>query len=159
MAGDAGRPAQAALRNRFLVTSPTCVRTARRPPADTLARVSQPERIFHIATQADWRTALDSGRYTTSTLGRSLAEEGFIHACRRNQVETVFDRFYRADQSRSRATGGTGLGLAITKHLVEAHQGHVEVTTTPGRGSTFTISLPTFFPDAPTQTRSGPEGG
>jgi uncharacterized protein (DUF952 family) len=57
--------------------------------------VSQPERIFHIATQADWRTALDSGRYTTSTLGRSLAEEGFIHACRRNQVETVFDRFYR----------------------------------------------------------------
>ena len=54
-----------------------------------------PERIFHIATAADWRCALDSGSYTTSTVGRSLAEEGFIHASRRDQVQGVFDRYYR----------------------------------------------------------------
>jgi uncharacterized protein (DUF952 family) len=54
-----------------------------------------PERIFHIATAADWRRALDSGSYTTSTVGRSLAEEGYIHASRRDQVQGVFDRYYR----------------------------------------------------------------
>ncbi|SEC79172.1 Uncharacterized conserved protein, DUF952 family [Nocardioides exalbidus] len=55
-----------------------------------------PERIFHIATAAEWRTALDTGTYTTSTVGRSLAEEGFIHASRRDQVQGVFDRYYRS---------------------------------------------------------------
>jgi uncharacterized protein (DUF952 family) len=54
-----------------------------------------PERIFHIATAADWRRTLDSGTYTTSTVGRSLEEEGFIHASRRDQVQGVFDRYYR----------------------------------------------------------------
>ncbi|WP_241005364.1 DUF952 domain-containing protein [Nocardioides sp. zg-1228] len=54
-----------------------------------------PERIFHIATAADWRRALATGTYTTSTLGRSLEEEGFIHASRRDQVQGVFDRYYR----------------------------------------------------------------
>ncbi len=53
-----------------------------------------PERIFHIATAADWRRALERGTYTTSTVGRSLAEEGFIHASRREQVQGVFDRYY-----------------------------------------------------------------
>ncbi|CAL9546780.1 Sensor histidine kinase RcsC [Actinosynnema sp. ALI-1.44] len=54
----------------------------------------------------------------------------------------VFDRFWRADKSRSRATGGSGLGLAITKHLVEAHGGTVEVTSAVGEGSTFRLRLP-----------------
>lgn len=52
-------------------------------------------RIFHIATDPDWRAALQSGSYTTSTRGRTLAEEGFIHAARQEQVEGVFDRYYR----------------------------------------------------------------
>ncbi len=55
-----------------------------------------PERIFHIATAADWRRALGTGTYTTSTVGVSLEEEGFIHASRRDQVAGVFDRYYRA---------------------------------------------------------------
>jgi uncharacterized protein (DUF952 family) len=53
-----------------------------------------PERIFHIATAADWRRTLESGTYTTSTVGRTLEEEGFIHASRRDQVKGVFDRYY-----------------------------------------------------------------
>ncbi|SFR23101.1 two-component system, OmpR family, sensor histidine kinase BaeS [Lentzea waywayandensis] len=59
-----------------------------------------------------------------------------------DDVPHVFDRFWRADKSRSRRTGGSGLGLAITRHLVEAHGGSVSVTSTLGEGSTFRISLP-----------------
>lgn len=57
---------------------------------------SPPERIFHIATAADWRRTLESGTYTTSTVGVTLEEEGFIHASRREQVQGVFDRYYRS---------------------------------------------------------------
>ncbi len=51
-------------------------------------------RIFHIATAADWAEARHLGHYTTSTRGRTLAEEGFIHASRADQWEGVRDRFY-----------------------------------------------------------------
>lgn len=51
--------------------------------------------IFHIATEADWDTARRTKSYTTSTLGRSLEQEGFIHAARREQVRGVFNRYYR----------------------------------------------------------------
>ncbi len=51
-------------------------------------------RIFHIATVREWSSARETGSYTTSTLGRSLAEEGFLHAARREQVAAVFSAFY-----------------------------------------------------------------
>ncbi|MGO1050302.1 ATP-binding protein [Crossiella sp. CA198] len=54
----------------------------------------------------------------------------------------VFDRFWRADKSRSRRTGGSGLGLTITRYLVEAHGGTIRVTSEVGRGSTFRVVLP-----------------
>jgi two-component system sensor histidine kinase BaeS len=54
----------------------------------------------------------------------------------------LFDRFYRADMSRTRATGGSGLGLSIARHLVEAHGGSISVVSALGTGSQFTIQLP-----------------
>jgi two-component system sensor histidine kinase SenX3 len=56
--------------------------------------------------------------------------------------ERVFERFFRVDAARSRATGGTGLGLAIVKHIVNNHGGHVSLWSRPGVGSTFTMHLP-----------------
>ncbi|WP_427887358.1 sensor histidine kinase [Kribbella sp. GL6] len=77
---------------------------------------------------------VDNGyNLTVTDNGTGIAAEHLPH---------VFDRFYRADVSRTRTTGGSGLGLAITKHLVEAHQGHITVTSRPGSGSTFTIWIP-----------------
>lgn len=59
-----------------------------------------------------------------------------------HDVDRIFERFYRADQARSRSTGGTGLGLAIVKHIATNHGGRVSVTSTLGGGSTFTLRLP-----------------
>jgi PAS domain S-box-containing protein len=63
----------------------------------------------------------------------------------REHLPRVFERFYRADPSRSREEGGTGLGLAIVKHLVEAHGGRVSADSERGVGTTITC----WFPDAP----------
>jgi two-component system, OmpR family, sensor histidine kinase SenX3 len=63
-------------------------------------------------------------------------------------IDRIFERFYRADRARSRATGGTGLGLAIVKHIATNHGGWVDVTSTVGEGSTFTLRLPARPPDA-----------
>lgn len=57
-------------------------------------------------------------------------------------IKRVFERFYRVDKSRSKDSGGTGLGLAIVKHIIEAHKSTVSVTSTVGKGSTFSFKLP-----------------
>ena len=57
-------------------------------------------------------------------------------------LERIFERFYRVDQGRSRATGGTGLGLAIVRHVAANHGGEVTVSSREGEGSTFTLRLP-----------------
>jgi two-component system phosphate regulon sensor histidine kinase PhoR len=54
----------------------------------------------------------------------------------------LFERFYRVDKARSRKLGGTGLGLAIVKHIIHSHNGSINVSSAPGEGSTFTITLP-----------------
>ena len=62
-------------------------------------------------------------------------------------LERIFERFYRVDRARSRATGGTGLGLAIVKHACSNHGGEVKVWSAVGEGSTFTMRLPVHHPD------------
>lgn len=58
------------------------------------------------------------------------------------ELPRIFERFYRVDRSRSRELGGTGLGLSIVKHVAQTHGGSVEVESTPGKGSTFRLRLP-----------------
>ena len=60
-------------------------------------------------------------------------------------IERIFERFYRVDPARSRATGGTGLGLSIVKHVATNHGGDISVWSNEGSGSTFTIRLPEFI--------------
>ena len=60
----------------------------------------------------------------------------------RDDQERVFERFFRVDTARSRATGGTGLGLAIVKHVAANHNGSIRLWSQPGTGSTFTLSIP-----------------
>jgi two-component system, OmpR family, sensor histidine kinase SenX3 len=70
----------------------------------------------------------------------SVADQGI--GIPERDLERIFERFYRVDAARSRATGGTGLGLAIVKHVTAAHGGKVTVLSTEGAGSTFTLRLP-----------------
>ncbi|MFE5671272.1 sensor histidine kinase [Agromyces sp. NPDC056523] len=70
----------------------------------------------------------------------SVADQGIGIAT--EELDRVFERFYRVDQARSRNTGGSGLGLSIVKHTVQNHGGDVRVWSRPGKGSTFTVRLP-----------------
>ena len=63
----------------------------------------------------------------------------------------VFERFFRVDKARSRATGGTGLGLAIVKHVAANHNGSIRLWSQQGTGSTFTLSIPAY-PDRVSET-------
>jgi two-component system sensor histidine kinase SenX3 len=69
----------------------------------------------------------------------------------RADQERVFERFFRVDKARSRATGGTGLGLAIVKHVAANHNGSIRLWSQPGTGSTFTLSIPAY-PDTDDQS-------
>ena len=60
----------------------------------------------------------------------------------RREAKSVFDRFHQVDQSLTRRVGGCGLGLSIVQFLVKAHKGSVGVSSQPGKGSTFTVTLP-----------------
>lgn len=70
---------------------------------------------------------------TVSDTGLGIPEE---------HLSRIFERFYRVDKTRDRATGGTGLGLAIAKHIAESHRGRVSVRSLPEQGSTFRVFLP-----------------
>ncbi|HNM10526.1 MAG TPA: ATP-binding protein [Mycobacterium sp.] len=71
----------------------------------------------------------------------------------RADQERVFERFFRVDKARSRATGGTGLGLAIVKHVAANHNGSIRLWSQPGTGSTFTLSIPAYTDDEDSAAR------
>ena len=75
-----------------------------------------------------------------SSVDISVADQGI--GIPQQDLERIFERFYRVDAARSRATGGTGLGLAIVKHIMTHHRGEVTVWSKEGSGSTFTLRLP-----------------
>ncbi len=64
-----------------------------------------------------------------------------------DEIDRIFERFYRVDPARARTTGGTGLGLSIVKHVAASHGGSVDVWSEPGAGSTFTLVLPSWSHD------------
>ncbi|MEU0335200.1 HAMP domain-containing sensor histidine kinase [Streptomyces sp. NPDC006193] len=98
-------------------------------------------------TPADGAVALAARRdgddvvLTVTDTGRGIAPE---------DLPRVFDRFWRAEKSRSRRTGGSGLGLPIVRHLVAAHGGTAEAASEPGAGAVFTLRLPAVPPPGDT---------
>jgi two-component system, OmpR family, sensor histidine kinase SenX3 len=96
------------------------------------------------------RTGGDTRRAGGDWAEISVADQGI--GIPQRDLERIFERFYRVDPARSRATGGTGLGLAIVKHVTAAHGGTVTVWSKEGAGSTFTLRLP-LRPEGP------PSGG
>lgn len=81
-----------------------------------------------------------AGRSADELVEISVTDEGV--GIGEQDLERIFERFYRVDPSRGRETGGTGLGLAIVKHICAAHGGDCVVQSKPGEGSTFTLRLP-----------------
>ncbi|MBT3363189.1 MAG: HAMP domain-containing protein [Chloroflexi bacterium] len=84
---------------------------------------------------------LVSAKQQDGMINISVADNG--EGIAPQELPNIFERFYRVDKSRTRATGGSGIGLTVAKKLVEAHGGTIWVTSTQGQGSTFTFSLPT----------------
>lgn len=92
-------------------------------------KYSEPQRQIHVWTEES------SGeiKITVQDQGCGIAE---------HHLPRIWERFYRADQARSRKSGGTGLGLSIVKHIAQVHSGYLSVESTVGLGSRFTIHLP-----------------
>ena len=118
-------------------------------PTSLKAVQADPDRVtqilYNLLTNAVRHTP-DKGKLTLSAIADnsvarvSVSDEG--EGIPPEDLPHIFDHFYRVDDSRARATGGTGMGLAIAKLLVEAHGGTITATSEPGRGSTFSFTLP-----------------
>ena len=119
------------------------------PAEEELRLVADPARLRQVVrnlvvnavqhTPADGRVVV-SGRVEGDEVVLTVSDTG--HGIAAEDLPHVFDRFWRADRSRARATGGRGLGLAIAKQHVLAHQGTITATSELGEGTTFTIRLP-----------------
>lgn len=93
-----------------------------------------------IAYSPEGSTVVVSAKAGESTVDLSVTDQGIgIPA---DEIDRIFERFYRVDPARHRSTGGTGLGLSIVKHVAASHGGDVHVWSVEGQGSTFTLTLP-----------------
>jgi two-component system OmpR family sensor kinase len=114
--------------------------------------------LTHTPPETPVRVKIASGMLDDATPAVVLDVEDDGPGMERDQAQRVFERFYRADQARNRASGGTGLGLAIVSGLVEAHGGTVSVRTAPGAGADFQVKLP-LSPDARMGDPGDADGG
>ncbi len=94
-----------------------------------------------IAVDAEtlMRSAANGERVTGTSVAVAVRDRG--EGIAREHLPRLTERFYRVDTARSREMGGTGLGLAIVKHIVNRHRGLLEIDSTPGEGSVFTVLL------------------
>ena len=99
---------------------------------NAVAHTGPGDRIDVVASADGGRLAL-----AVTDTGTGIAPE---------HLEHVFERFYRAEPSRSRDSGGSGLGLAIARAIVEAHEGRISARNAPGGGTTITVELPGYRP-------------
>ncbi|GAA2623663.1 sensor histidine kinase [Paractinoplanes durhamensis] len=97
--------------------------------------------IGNLVTNAIRHTP-PGGSVTIGATGSTITVQDTGSGIAEADLPKVFDRFWRADESRSRSTGGSGLGLAIARQLTEAHGGTIEAQSKPGHGTVFTIRLP-----------------
>ncbi|HEX4832452.1 MAG TPA: HAMP domain-containing sensor histidine kinase [Trebonia sp.] len=103
--------------------------------------------LTHTPTEASIQVAIGAGALQAGAPAVVLDVIDNGQGMTPEQAQRVFERFYRADAARNRASGGTGLGLAIVAGLVAAHGGEVSVTSAPGEGADFRVKLP-LSPDA-----------
>ncbi|HXT93040.1 MAG TPA: HAMP domain-containing sensor histidine kinase, partial [Trebonia sp.] len=114
----------------------------------TAARPGSARPIAGATGQGPWAVETDAGRAHDQVVPAVVIDvEDDGPGMTAEQAQRVFERFYRADAARNRASGGTGLGLAIVAGLVSAHGGTVSVRTAPGQGADFQVKLP-LSPDA-----------
>lgn len=107
-----------------------------------------------IKYSGDGKKVLVEVQATAELVSILVVDQGIGIAARDHQ--RIFERFYRVDRARSRATGGSGLGLSIVRHVVSNHGGTVSVVSEEGRGSTFTIVLPREENSARVDTSGAP---
>ena len=93
-----------------------------------------------VAYSGDDSTVLVSTKPNDDMVDISVVDQGI--GIPHDELDRIFERFYRIDPARHRSTGGTGLGLSIVKHVAATHGGDVRVWSLEGQGSTFTLSLP-----------------
>jgi two-component system sensor histidine kinase SenX3 len=93
-----------------------------------------------VAYSGDDSTVLVSTKPNEDMVEISVVDQGV--GIPHQELDRIFERFYRVDPARHRSTGGTGLGLSIVKHVAATHGGDVRVWSLEGQGSTFTLSLP-----------------
>ena len=86
-------------------------------------------------------SAVEIARIAVGRHGHDHRDATTVPGIPSRDLERIFERFYRVDRARSRATGGTGLGLSIVRHVAQAHGGDVTVESREGEGSTFRLRL------------------
>jgi two-component system phosphate regulon sensor histidine kinase PhoR len=107
---------------------------------DNAVKYGRPGTPIRVETSRADRASGRPSRRQRRGVAVSVIDQG--EGIPRKHIPRLTERFYRVDTARSRELGGTGLGLAIVKHIVNRHRGQLEIDSTPGEGSRFTVYLP-----------------